>query len=226
MKKRIIAISAKKRCGKDTAADYISAKYGYTKYALATPFKKMLCKHFHFSEDMINGIGYDREQTLDITFSLIKEKFEDILKDLGYSDTVIETINWDVLKDVKKWSVRRLMQAIGTDIGCDQVDKYIWMHPVVKLDNENVPLLISDCRQDHEMEVLRTLDALVIHIINPLDTNRDDHITERGLPAADHDPIIINAFDASQADDPNYCKEKLRILYEAIDQILQTYINK
>lgn len=225
---RLIAISAQKRCGKDTAANYMVDRYGYVKYALARPFKDMIVERFPMiTKEMIDGINYDREQIIEgLESKVVFSKFMDILITLGYADVVSEygKIDWSVVYDVKEWSVRKLMQSIGTDIGCNQVDKLIWMRPMIdlhiELAEQGKGLVISDCRQDHEMDVMREFNALVIHIQNPYVVSKDEHITEKGLPIKEGDPVIINEFNPKYEDNPSYCRIKLIELQDKIDDIL------
>ena len=190
----LIALSAKKRNGKDTAAAYISKKYNFTKYALASPFKKLLCSEFGFTNDQINGYGFDREKYLGIPGKAVAGRFKNILISMGYS-AYVYTIDWSPIENKNDWSIRTLMQTIGTDIGCNQVDKLIWMHPMVDafLGTEN--LIVSDARQIVEINLLRKLGAKVIHINNPWIQNTDTHITEAGLPILDDDVVIENSFN-------------------------------
>lgn len=61
----IIGFTGLKRCGKDTAADYILKKLGAKRVMLADPIKRGLMAMFGFSWEQVNGEnGYDREQIL------------------------------------------------------------------------------------------------------------------------------------------------------------------
>ncbi len=217
----MIVLSAKKRHGKDTVADYIcTARPCYSKYALATPFKESLIEFSYgiITREMIVGDVYDREQQFYLCGKYVKEIFIEILNHLGY-DAARYTVDWDSVTSKNTWSVRELMQTIGTDIGCNQVDKYIWMHSFIRAKKQTTSkLLITDCRQQHEVDMLRKLQYKVIHIVNPLLCDTDEHITERGLAILPQDKVIYNEFSTSWDDAKK--KESLYKLHNTIEQVL------
>ena len=220
----LIALSAKKRHGKDTLADYIVDKYKFSKYALASPFKELLCKEFEFTNDQINGYGFDREKYLGVLGKTVVNRFKNVLNKLGYYASVYN-IDWSFIENDDLWSIRKLMQTIGTDIGCNLVDKLIWMHPMVERYNNGENLIISDCRQDHEMQLMRNFNALVIHIINPNIIDNDSHITEAGLPILDGDIVIRNNFDPNNKS-YQYKVFCLNALYNQVDGAISEFIKK
>lgn len=202
----IIALSAKKRCGKDTVGDLLE-KEGFHKYALAEPIKTFLYRAIrddnrlpmfvqYFNMDDFNGLGYDREEYLPISnsdvFRIMRSAWmlvcDDQQIDYTYAHTGI--ISEAVLGNKKAWSIRRLMQTFGTDIGC-AINKRIWLQYLENflLNHENV--VVTDCRQDHEMSEMRELGAVVAHIIRHTDSV-DTHSTEAGLPIRSGDYVIDN----------------------------------
>lgn len=192
----LIALSAKKRHGKDTVANYISAQHGYYKYALACPFKQGLHRYLGFTQEQVEGVGFDRERMFSMSGVLIKEAFIKILEDQGYYASIYK-VDWAPIEQRHNWSVRILMQTIGTDIGVNQVDQLIWMHPLVEFMRHHKKVIVSDCRQEHEMELMRIFGARVIHVVNPLIENTDTHITERGLEILSGDIVVHNKFNPS-----------------------------
>lgn len=216
----MIAISAKKRHGKDTVADYICQSRGYTKYALASVFKELLpiYLHYYLTPQMVEGNGYDRESMIFIPGQTVVSAFKIILSELGYHASIY-TVDWEPIQLCNQWSVRKLMQTIGTDIGCNQVDKLIWMHNLAKkiwVGQSN--LVISDCRQEHEMSLMRQFGATVIHVVNPLIKNTDEHITEAGLAIEPFDIVIYNDYDPSWPEQKQ--KESLNKLHMRIEAVL------
>jgi len=220
----LIALSGRKRHGKDTVADRICKIYNYKKYSLASPFKQLMCHHFSFTPDEINGINTDRESILTFSGVFVADKFKKILISMGYS-AYVYTIDWSPIENKNDWSIRTLMQTIGTDIGCNQVDKLIWMHPMVDafLGTEN--LIVSDARQIVEINLLRKLGAKVIHINNPWIQNTDTHITEAGLPILDDDVVIENSFNPLNSD-IQYINDCLLGLHSKIDEVINGFIDK
>lgn len=216
----MIAISAKKRHGKDTVADYICTSRGMVKYALASPFKKAIVAYsdYWITEEMIDGINYDREQEFFFNGEHVVEMFKSILREFGYHAAVY-SVDWEPIRSKSNWSVRSLMQTIGTDIGCNQVDTLIWMHPLAKkIHQDQSNLVISDCRQEHEMKLMRQLGAKVIHVVNPYIKDTDTHSTEAGLAVEDYDIIIYNNYNPEW--DESKKKDSLTKLHAQVEAVL------
>lgn len=192
----LIAISARKRHGKDTVANYIVKNHEFHKYVLAVPFKQGLHKYLGFTQDQIEGVGFDREAEFSMSGEYVKHAFIKILEDQGYFASIYK-VDWKPIETRSKWSVRTLMQTIGTDVGVNQVDKLIWMHPMVEFMKHHKQVIISDCRQEHEMDLMRIFGAKVIHVVNPYIENQDTHITEKGLAVYPEDKVIHNPYDPS-----------------------------
>ncbi|AHY25127.1 dNMP kinase [Pectobacterium bacteriophage PM2] len=120
---------------------------------------------------------------------------------IGYQE-VIDSI---VLNNTESWTIRRFMQTLGTDIVVDNIDRMFWMKIFTTKYLETLGLkyesdigtyeyfVISDVRQVHEMDVLRAMGATIIHVVRPdTEIEKDDHITEKGLPYEDSDSLIVN----------------------------------
>lgn len=196
----LIALSAKARCGKDTAASFIRdyQHLNATTFALAATFKEAIAKHFSdlFTHADVFGTGVDRNTA---EFFIEEEDFikrvKSIFLDYGY-DLDEKKIDWQgVYANGQVWTIRRIMQYVGTDVGCNQVDLMVWVKildtELFKLDKVYDTVIITDCRQDHEMSYMRTLGANVLHIIR--DTGLEDsHSTEKGLPVLEGDYVIDN----------------------------------
>lgn len=193
----IITLSAKARCGKDTAANHLLKTIpNSTSYALAAPFKESMAKHFasYMSRDDIFGNGVDRNSfIIYIDTPDFEEAVYNIFKDFGYN---LDDYNIDLTRyDFNGWTIRRLMQVIGTDIGCDLVDRHIWLkvfeQDLFRIGQFHDTVVVTDCRQPHEIEFLRKLGSTVIHLNR--DTGlRDTHITEQGLTPVNGEFVIDN----------------------------------
>lgn len=221
---KLIFLSGVKRSGKDTTADYIMENYSAVKYQLAGPIKDALAYAWtYFSTDRevpvltrkeFEGQDYDRETPLDLTrmevFEIMELAFcylSSRLRIKGvyiYDDEGHEAIDGksfnkiiDVINKIEdQWSVRRLMQALGTDLIVDNFDCMYWvklfsLDYLDKFGTEDY-YIVPDTRQKHEMDAARAMGATVIHVVRPGQVSSDKHITEAGLPIEDGDVVITN----------------------------------
>lgn len=213
----LYAICGKKRVGKDCAANFIKDKTNAIPYQLAHPIKMMLCHGFKdarvtyndFIINMsdINGeTSFDRESPIDFGYSNPKTV---LVSALGWLRTHHGTMftNFmyckaramvdELTKTKNSWSMRELMQTLGTDI-CVSLDKMIWIKlfaiQYMTAIGNNQSMVVVDCRQSHEINALRLLGANVIHIQRPSveQVATDSHITEQGLSIEEGDHVIVN----------------------------------
>lgn len=195
----IITLSAKARCGKDTAAQFILDKVkNSTSYALAACFKESIANHFseYLTRDDVFGYGVDRNTYM---IYIDRQEFIGLVKDLfldfGYDLDLDYCIDWDCIDENNGWTIRRIMQTVGTDVGVNQIDTNIWLKEFEKamftLAETYDTVVMVDCRQTHEIEFVRERGGSVIHILR--DTGLvDTHITEQGLPVEYGDFVVDN----------------------------------
>ncbi|AWY10278.1 deoxynucleoside monophosphate kinase [Acinetobacter phage AM101] len=218
----IVSIVGKKRSGKDTMADYMVEELGAVKYALALPIKKVLFETYSelnlstksglsLSFADFNGDSpYDRESPLILSNSDVNDWLRKCIKILieqyglrenltsGFESylSVFNSIN----RNIEPWTVRRLMQILGTDLVCEHYDKYFWLRLmmnqyITEFANGAKIFIVTDIRQQHEIDFMRFINARLIFVerdsINTI-TNTDNHITEAGLQRQPGDPVIHN----------------------------------
>lgn len=227
--KKLICIVGKKRSGKDTAADILlDSRHGSSKYALANPIKEALSYAYNSSNfqektgvvldithfdgfDEIN-MQYDREQPIAISNLDALEMMEVAIKYLKHCYNLKEQNEFDTIDITNKlrticfepgkfWSIRRMMQTLGTDVIVELFDRQFWnrimMNDFIDWQNkslENAVFIVSDVRQEHEINLMRALGALIIFVERD-NINKniiDDHITEAGLVPTDNDIVIKN----------------------------------
>lgn len=225
---KLIFIIGKKRSGKDTTADYLAYNYKTKKFQLAGPIKDTLARCWNpgladrtginLTRDMFEGKGYDREQILllnnkdvvdymtNCVYHLLRYNLKASKRENGFfvhdngdfSFTGKSKIEALINKNTKPWTVRRLMQTLGTDIFCDMVDRMYWLKlfAIDYVDSFHDDLdfyIVPDTRQDHELDAARAMGATVIHVVRPgNESSQDTHITEAGLPIRDGDIVITN----------------------------------
>lgn len=225
---KLFFLIGKKRSGKDTTADYIMDNYNAFKHQLAGPIKDALTfgyqsavmaydynrVHPILTRKEWEGEGYDRETKLNLSNDQVVLIMEAAMWYL-HTELNIKTVRFSsnrelnagpfgVVKQVinsieEDWSVRRLMQALGTDIMVNHFDRMYWVKwfSVVYMDSFDKTFeyfIVPDTRQDHELDAARAMGATVIHVVRPNNESSkvDTHITEAGLPIREGDTVIIN----------------------------------
>lgn len=202
---KLIGISGNKRSGKDTVAEIMRDNFSVFSYALADRIKthiliqSILSSSVKITADMINGINYDREKIeywnpkdleillVNITANLAEYGKPQYLK---INDLIDEFV-----ADKSNYSIRRLMQFIGTDIGVDLINRDIWVNfadSLYKECKEKDFFVITDLRQEHEFDYIERNNGIIIHINRDSDESTDFHITERNLGHKRHDILINN----------------------------------
>ena len=202
----IIVLTGQKRTGKSTAANFLKEN-GFKSLALADGFKPDLAFSIHrlgirqFCYMDANGeTNFDREEKIfnkKQVIEILQHAFLGILGDdqkYHYVDPLIEEY---ITQDQRElYSFREVMQICGTDIGCNEIDQKIWVTKVLDkiIYDNNENFVISDCRQDHELDVFRKLGFKIIHIKRDTSglVRNDNHITEKPLNIKEKDIIINN----------------------------------
>ena len=240
---KLIFLSGVKRSGKDTTADFIMENYSAVKYQLAGPIKDALAYAWGvfaantdypcLTRKEFEGIDYDRETNLNLTklevITIMEQAFcylnskSPIKGVFVFDDEGKESVNFvafnkiaDVINTIEdQWSVRRLMQALGTDLIVNNFDRMYWvkLFALDYLDKFNSGYdyyIVPDTRQNHEMDAARAMGATVIHVVRPGQKSNDTHITEAGLPIRDGDLVITN--DGSLEELFSKIKNTLKVL--------------
>jgi hypothetical protein len=226
---KLIFLIGKKRSGKDTTADYIMQKHNAIKHQLAGPIKDALCFGYQaiimahdscyefpiLTRKEWEGENYDRETNLNLSKGQVVEIMEAAMWYLNsrlqitetrFSESSLDRVSLNIVKRVinsieDEWSVRRLMQTLGTDIMVNYFDRMYWVKwfSLVFLEQFSTKskydfFIVPDTRQDHELDAARAMGATVIHVVRPdlVYSKVDTHITEAGLPVREGDTVITN----------------------------------
>jgi hypothetical protein len=164
-----IGMIGKAGSGKDTVADYIVRRYGFSKIALADPLKKAVQIIF----DIDNETMYDRE------------KREEPL------------VGWE------GWTVRKLLQFVGTELFRVQVDENIWVKNCVSRSMKSPLSVIADVRFHNEVDGLKKYLAecgrksLFIKVVRPdvgngAPSGIANHASESAIDELKYDFLVVN----------------------------------
>jgi hypothetical protein len=165
----LIGITGLKGSGKDTFATPLVWEQGFSNIKMADPIKVML-------STMYNIAGYSPQE--------VHRRLEGILKETPCSLLGGNT-------------PRSVMQTLGTE-WARMVDpthtlwSRIWESRVIPLLKEGTPIVCTDIRFEHEVEVIRRLGGTMVRIVRPGQEPRDPHPSEVLMEALDVDETFYN----------------------------------
>lgn len=216
---KLVFIVGKKRSGKDTAVSIVKKNFKVIDYSLAMPIKDTLFDAWFkleasgsqknipkiFRNDW-NGIGMDREKFLPISnqqvyelmchaVNILEKEYGLIIK--SHRNPKEDIIKAVILNNTEAWSIRRLMQTLGTDLIVNHFDRMFWIKLFASkfadcFEREKDFFIVPDTRQEHELAFARAMGATVIHVVRDGNESKDTHITEAGLPIKEGDTVIKN----------------------------------
>ena len=177
----LIGVLGLKRSGKDTTADYIVKNYQFQKLTFAEPLKEACRILFNFDEEQLYG-----------------STKEDIDSRWGVSPrTVYQYIGTEIFRN----NIQNIMPDIKNNFWVKlTIDNYN--------KNKNKNTIISDVRFKNEIDAIRGEGGIIIKIIRPENTNKDEHESEKNIMNLKGNYEIIN--DGTLED-----------LYRKIDIVLQ-----
>ncbi len=131
-KQTIIGICGFANSGKDTAADILVAKYGFTKLSFAGILKDIIAIIFDWNRELLEGSTKQSR--------LWREQPDQY---------------WS-LKLKKEITPRWILQHIGTDVFRKHFDDKIWIYCLERQLIKYQKIVITDCRFPNEIELIKT----------------------------------------------------------------------
>jgi hypothetical protein len=155
---KLVAISGKKRHGKDTIADHLVAKHGFTKVRFADALREVL-----------------------LAQNPIVEASENHRYRVSY---FVNQLGWDEAKNHPE--IRTLLQRLATEGIRKQMPEFWTLIALQKADKVKGPVVISDLRFLNEIEHVRAWDPMagLIRVVRPgftTDGFGDTHVSETEL---------------------------------------------
>jgi hypothetical protein len=185
----IIGIGGEKGSGKDTAAQVLIDKHGFTRTAFADPLKQLISKALgidllYFYDRHLKDKDFDQPRIISI------KEIRNICDLCGASPTVFKELcmfNWSAN------SPRELMQIIGTEMVRNFVDHLYWVKQTMKQVNNGKRWVITDMRMSNERQAVAQLGGSLLRIINPSIEKTDQHKSETDLGSIDeYDQVVYN----------------------------------
>ncbi|QPI13969.1 deoxynucleoside monophosphate kinase [Serratia phage 4S] len=223
---KLIAVFGGKRSGKDTIADHLVNHNGIKHQLAGPLKELLHRCWYSYDVGLtldkadFEGTGIDREKPLPISN---KEVYEYLVRcaqrarqDYGFNpyrecvpfpgfgifkeyisnDEIERHIHELTINNTEAWTIRRLMQTLGTDI-CVHFDKLVWVRCFASAYIEALVsgqydyFIVPDIRQEHESATVRKLGAICIHTDRGV-VNTDKHITEQKQEILSGDIVIHN----------------------------------
>lgn len=194
---KVIGFAGPAQNGKDTCADFLVDKFGYTKYGMADPLKEML---YVLNPD----ISYKHLiENSDIHQTIFKEP----CNKSANLKLIVDTVGWEDAKQIPE--IRRLLQVFGTEVGREMIDEDLWVNLADRFIHNHTATTIAGVRFPNEAELIRKHNGIIIQVIRPdtdlLTKSANKHTSETSK--IDPDFTIIN--DGTVED-----------LYTKLDQIV------
>lgn len=164
---RVLGLSGWARSGKDSVAEFLEERCGYTKMSFAQPMKDALVT--------LNPM-------IDVLDSRVNLK------------TALGGMDWDYLKSVST-EIRPLLQRLGTEVGRQMFSEDFWVDLALKQIPDGAKVVFADVRFPNEAEAVRKLGGQVWRIERDGFGPANDHISEHALNKYDFDQRIYNDKD-------------------------------
>lgn len=182
----IIALSGRKNTGKTTLANLLIKK-GFTKISFATALKEYVSKLYNWNiEDLYSQIGKESVLTHAVYWNKdVCEKLEEIVG-----------INLNYIENRKFSNRREALQYIGTEILRKADPDFHVKKFKEKFSSKDGYYVVDDLRFKNELDTLRGMDSICVHIIRPYNWVYSNHDSEISILRKDSECIIVN--DKSQ----------------------------
>lgn len=154
---RIIGLAGRKWSGKDTSADYLVRRYGFTKYAFAGPLKGFCRDIFDLDHVQLYGVKRDvKDARYDLTPRQLMQKFgSDFLRDM------IDRDFW--IKFFVRWAQKQQRPIVVSDVRFQNeldIIKSLGGH-VIKLERKDAGHISDDPHSSECVDSLKNIDVII-----------------------------------------------------------------
>lgn len=166
-----IGISGYAQTGKDTVANRLVAKHGFTKVSFADAIREALLRLNPRVE--VPGVGYMK---------------------LSAAYQTSGDNPWEALKK-NGTEVRELLQRMGTEVGREMFGDDFWVNYAIDNIPDGARVVIADVRYPNEANAVRGLGGEVWRVVRKGVGPVNDHPSENALDDYEFDATIKNNFD-------------------------------
>ncbi len=189
----IICLAGKAQSGKDTMADVLVKKHGYTRIALADPLRELCSSVFRM--DYAQFSDSDKK---DATMDRLVLDFHHVDKVREYVEKTWDIeVTHDAREGMEEYygtefnTPRDILRTIGTKLLREQVSDTIWLDlAMAKIRKAGGKVVVTDCRFGNERDMFAKCGALLILIQRNDDGNSQEH--EFNLGTEDEYDVIFD----------------------------------
>jgi len=176
----IVAVSGKKRHGKDVIASALVSELGFTQVAFAAQLKAAV----YALDPVVTRPG----GPLARAWSWLRSGGRPVRV-----TQVVDSLGWEAAKD-RYPEVRRLLQRMGTEVGRDLFGADFWVdQALAAADRIDGPVVISDTRFVNEARAVHAHGGIVVRVNRPSVASHDTHVSETALDDFDgFDAVLVN----------------------------------
>lgn len=190
----IIALSGKAHVGKDSFADVLVKKHGFTRIALADPLRELCSRVFHMPYDDFSAHDKkdERIQRIHLDFHHIDKIREIVEFEWGY------TIEYERREEMEEGhgtdldSPRDILRCVGMMLR-NAVSPTIWVElALVKIREIGPKIVITDCRFGNERDIFSKMGAVLCLIKRNDNGDPNEHEFNLGKDG-DYDVVFDNS---------------------------------
>lgn len=161
----IIGLSGYARSGKDTIAEFLVEKHGFTRLAFADPMREALLR-------LNPNITVSGQAGISLS-------------------SVVHTLGWERLKELSP-DVRGLLQRLGTEVGREMFGEYFWIDYLMNKALEiKGNVVISDVRYINEANAIKLWNGQVWRVNRPGTEAANGHTSEIEMDSFRNFDVVV-----------------------------------
>jgi hypothetical protein len=192
----IISVSGKKASGKDTLANLLVKKHGFTKISLADPLRDLCCKVFDIPMEWF--LDRDKKDssmpsTIELDYKQLDNIADYVENNWGFVVTNEMREQMDLSYGVELETPRDILKFVGTELLRKHLRDDLWIVLALsRIKDIGQKVVVADVRFDNERDVFRRAGGTLVLIKRPDVEVEDNHISEDTGDEEQYDTIFNN----------------------------------
>lgn len=184
----LIGIGGLKGHGKDAFADALVAHSGYVKTFMSEPLDAAL-RTLNPIISMPRVYGEDEKQEISLSLGIPHREEAEFHRIERYTD-VVDRLGYTAAKEILE--VRRLLQAMGTEVGRNMFGESVWVdiarEKILESRAAGTPVVITGIRYQNEIDLVRELGGYTVWVERTVWPVKEPHPLTDAIDAALQSP--------------------------------------